>query len=257
MPDLDDAYDTYPRIEEQFLARLDESLDPRGPDYLFELVAGLGLPQGAKALDLGCGEGSATIELAQRFGFDVLGVDPVARNLEVAAASVPYAGRGRVRFAEGRAEAIPAEAASIDLIWSKEVLVLVDKLDEAFAECRRVLKPDGRMVCYQVLPAEHLEPDDPAGFTTTHATIEAAFARQGFVAEQTVDLKSEGGEWSEETNGTAGRRLIHAARLLRQPDRYIAEFGQQAYGIMLQDAFWHIHRMIGKTAARAYVLRAG
>jgi hypothetical protein len=53
------------------------------------------------------------------------------------------------------------------------------------------------------------------------------------------------------------RRLLHAARLLRQPDRYIAEFGQKAYDIMLADSFWHIYRMIGKLTARVYVLRAG
>jgi hypothetical protein len=141
------------------------------------------------------------------------------------------------------------------LIWCKEVLVLVDDLDGAFAECRRVLSLRGRMLAYQVLPAERLEPNDPADFITTHAAIESAFARQGFVAEQTIDLKSEGGEWSEETHGTAGRRLLHAARLLRQPQRYIDEFGQQAYDIMLADAFWHVYRMIGKTSARAYVLR--
>ena len=54
---LEQAYDAYPRIEEEFSAALDQSLDPRGPDLLYDLVARLGLAPGAVALDVGCGEG--------------------------------------------------------------------------------------------------------------------------------------------------------------------------------------------------------
>src|SRR5262249_34139472 len=49
---LEQFYDEYPRIEEAFLAALDESLNPRGPDLLYDLVAELGLPPGAVALDV-------------------------------------------------------------------------------------------------------------------------------------------------------------------------------------------------------------
>ena len=35
------AYDAYPRIEEEFSAVLDQSLEPRGPDLLYDLVARL------------------------------------------------------------------------------------------------------------------------------------------------------------------------------------------------------------------------
>ncbi len=259
MSDLDESYDWYPRIEQAFLARLDESLHPRGPDFLYEVVAGLGLRPGAKALDLGCGRGAAAIQLAERFVFDVIGVDPVPRNIELSMAAIPDGLRDQVRFELGRAEAIPVSDASIDLIWCKEVLVLVKALDKAFAECRRALKDGGRMLIYQVSPTERMEPREGAQFTTEHSghpAIEAALARAGFVAEETIDLTSEGGEWSEEASGAGTRRLLHAARLLRQPDRYIAEFGQEACDIMLGDCLWHIYRMIGKLTARVYVLRA-
>jgi hypothetical protein len=36
---LEQAYDAYPQIEEEFSAALDESLHPRGPDLPFDLVA--------------------------------------------------------------------------------------------------------------------------------------------------------------------------------------------------------------------------
>jgi len=46
-----------------------------------------------------------------------------------------------------------------------------------------------------------------------------------------------------------------AARLLRDPERYIARFGRPAYDVMLGDCFWHIYRMIGKLSSRIYVLQ--
>jgi hypothetical protein len=63
-------------------------------------------------------------------------------------------------------------------------------------------------------------------------------------------------EWAEERDGKAGRELLAAARLLRDPARYIERFGQAAYDIKLNDAFWFIYRMIGKLTQRIYVLRA-
>jgi hypothetical protein len=38
------VYDEFPRIEEASRAALDESLEPRGPELLYEIVEGLGLP---------------------------------------------------------------------------------------------------------------------------------------------------------------------------------------------------------------------
>jgi hypothetical protein len=38
---LEQADDAYPRIEAEFSAVLDQSLEPRGPDLLYDLVARL------------------------------------------------------------------------------------------------------------------------------------------------------------------------------------------------------------------------
>jgi hypothetical protein len=54
-PALLEDYDHYPRIEAEFQAYLDESLNPRGRELLYEIVGNLGLPQKADVLDLGCG----------------------------------------------------------------------------------------------------------------------------------------------------------------------------------------------------------
>ena len=56
--------------------------------------------------------------------------------------------------------------------------------------------------------------------------------------------------------GTPAGNLPHAARLIRDPARYITRFGQANYDIKLGDCLWHIYRMIGKLSSRVYLLSA-
>lgn len=266
---LEQFYDAFERIEDAFAAALDESLHPRGPEVLYDVVAGLGLPAGSTALDLGCGKGQHAVRLAGQFRFSVVGIDPVARHIEQcrerldeAAAREPEL-RALVRFEEGRAEALPLERASVDLVLCREMIYHIE-LVRALAECRRVLQPGGRMVVYQVFAGDRLEPREsawqwdqpdvlPTNVDPQH--VEAAFARAGLPIEERMVLGSEGGEYAQETTGEPARRLLHAARLLRQPERYIARFGKANYDIMLRDCFWHVYRMIGKLGTRIYVLK--
>ncbi len=81
---LDEFYDGCPQIEEEFQTELDDSLNPRGPDFPFQLVGDLPLAHAACALDVGCGEGQDTLRLAERFNFRATGVDPVERHIAVA-----------------------------------------------------------------------------------------------------------------------------------------------------------------------------
>jgi SAM-dependent methyltransferase len=267
VPSLNESYDEYPRIEADFQAALDESLHPRGPSLLYDIVSQLGLPPGAHVLDVGCGEGWHTIELAERFGFAIQGIDPVPRNVQLAherlreaSTRSPELGE-RVRFQLGSAEAMPIADARIDLIWCREVIYVIAGLDTMFAECRRVLRPGGRMLIYcNFVTNRHELPDwwyASLGIVAASAeasSVEAAFQRQGFRVEQSLALGSEFGEYAQESTGEPGRRLLHAARLLRDPERYIARFGRTNYDIMLSDCFWHIYRMIGKLSPRIYLL---
>lgn len=267
---LDEFSDGYPRIEAAFEDALDESLNPRGPELLHELVAKLHLPPEATVLDLGCGEGQHSIQLAKDFHFAVHGIDPVPRHIELANERLDKAAKRKpelgklVRFELGAAEAVPTRDASIDLIWCREVLYHIGSLDKAFAECRRVLRTGGHMLIYQNFRTDRLEPREAEWLWATMRVVpdnanpqhvEAAFAGAGFQIDQCIELTSEWGERAEEATGQAGRQLIHAARLLRAPERYIAQFGHTAYNIKLGDCLWHIYRMIGKLSSRAYLLK--
>src|SRR5262249_61510516 len=132
-------------VEGAFHEALEESLDPHGPDALFDLVARFGLPAGAAGVDVGCGRGEHTRALAERFGLDMLGVDPITRPT-----GIP--------FEPGSAERLPLSDESVDLVWCRDVLSHVSDLPRAFTEMRRVLRPRGRAMVYLMLAGEQLEP---------------------------------------------------------------------------------------------------
>lgn len=254
-------HDEYDLIEEELNDALAVSLSPRSHAVLFDVIAGLPLDVGATVVDVGCGEGSQSLELATRFGFDVLGIDPLEarmRNARTAAASTD----GRIRFERGTAEAIPMEDAHADLVLCRELLYVVDDLVTVLRECHRVLRPGGFVVVYQLFSTELLEPREAAWFwggeesarRNTPEFFESAAAEADLVIADMIDLGSETVEAAEEASGKAGSELLAAARLRRDPERYIARFGRAAYDIKLNDAFWFIYRMIGKLTQRVYVL---
>jgi SAM-dependent methyltransferase len=257
---LEQAYDVYPRIEEEFSAVLDESLHPQGPDQLFDLVAGMSLAPGAVAFDVGCGEGRYALALHERFGFHVTGIDPVARHIETARAA---AGQGGPVFISGTAEEIPAGPGTVDLVWCRDVLEHSPDLSRAYAEFRRVLRPGGRALVYQMFGTELLEPREAAWLFETMGVVpgnadpartEAAITAAGLDIDQSIAVGTEWGEWSQEHHGRGGQKLLHAARLRRDAARYIGRFGQAAYEIMLGDCLWHIYAQIGKLSRRIYLL---
>jgi SAM-dependent methyltransferase len=257
---LEQAYDAYPQIEEEFSAALDESLHPRGPGQLLDLVAGMGLAPGAATLDVGCGEGSHALALHQRFGFHVTGIDPVPRHIQAARAA---AGHDGPAFTHGTAEDIPAGPGTIDLLWCRDVLVHSPDLLRAYAEFRRVLRPGGRALVYQMFGTDLLEPREAARLFAAMGVVpanadpartEAAVSAAGLRIDRCIAVGTEWGEWAQEHHGQAGRKLLHAARLQRDPDRYIHRFGRAAYDMMLSDCLWHIYALIGKLSRRVYIL---
>jgi SAM-dependent methyltransferase len=265
--DRDFFYDTYPRIEAELAARLDESLAPRGPSVLLQVVRELGLPPDSLVVDVGCGEGGHAFRLATHFGTRVVGVDPVQRHLDLARAArrdQPPEISARVSFERGSATSLPLHDSSADLVWCRDVLVHVPDVAAAHAEFARVLRPGGFVVAHQKVATPLLAPEeadwlfDVKGVVPASAdphVLDDAIAASGLEVVDTLDLSSEWGEWSEEESGHASRALLHLARLLRDPDRYRDEFGAAAYDVKVGDCRWHVYTMAGKLAGRVDVLR--
>jgi len=260
-------YDTYPRVEEAFGARLDESLAPRDPSLMLQVVRELDLRPDSRVVDVGCGEGAHALRLATHFGLRVLGIDPVQRHLDLAR----EARRGafpdiasRVSFERGTATRLPVPDASLALVWCRDVMVHVEDPADAFDEFARALRPGGYVVSHQTVATDLLAPDEADWLfevmgvvpdSADPAVIDRAVAESGLEVVDTFDLSGEWGEWAQERDGQAGRALLHLARLLREPERYRTEFGSAAYDVMLGDCRWHVYRMMGKLAGRLDVLQ--
>jgi len=96
-----------------------------------------------RILDLGCGTGRFSQGLANRFDAEVVGVDPSRKMLAIARGK-PH--ELRVRYVEGRAEAIPLEAGSVDMIFTSMTFHHFTDRALVASECRRVLRPGGALL---------------------------------------------------------------------------------------------------------------
>lgn len=99
-------------------------------------------------LDLGCGTGELTRELARRVGPSgrVIGVDPAEARLELARRSAS-ADLDNLHFSRATGEDLSQiDDASIDLVYSNYALHWVLRPERLFAEIHRVLRPGGRFV---------------------------------------------------------------------------------------------------------------
>ena len=128
-----------------------------------------------------------------------------------------------------------------------------------------MLRPGGRALIYQMFATSLLEPGEAAFLLPVmgcspaamrRGDTEAAIGDAGLRIDRCVMLGAEWGEYAQEHAQHPGRHLLHAARLIRDPDRYITRFGKQNYDIKLGDCLWHIYRMIGKLSSRVYLLSA-
>jgi SAM-dependent methyltransferase len=180
----------------------------------------------------------------------------------LAAAEPEVAARIRVDY--GVAEQLPDPDASADLIWCRDVLEHVQDLEAAFGEFRRVLRPGGHTVIYQMTATDWLTPEEAARLWPVggiHASsvdprhFEAAITAAGLTIDQSIQLQGEWRERLEEDGaGLSSRQLLWVSRLLRNRPAYIERFGIDAYEVMLTDSLWGVYQMIGKLNPRLYVL---
>lgn len=119
-----DAYD-------RFMGRYSRELAPAFADFA-------GVAAGQRVLDVGCGSGVLTEELARRLGADhVAGADP-SPLLEACRERVPGA-----ELKQASAESLPWQDGSFDAALAQLVVHFMDDPAAGAAEMRRVTRPGG------------------------------------------------------------------------------------------------------------------
>ncbi|WP_251341769.1 class I SAM-dependent methyltransferase [Haloplanus halophilus] len=124
------------------------------------LAAALPETAGVRLLDVGCGRGGPAVHLADRFGFDVVGVDLVSYNVRRAADTA--AGRPDAAFVVGDATRLPVRSDALPACTAVDALVYVPEKAAVFAELARVLEPDGVAVCSDLVARSDLDDADRA-----------------------------------------------------------------------------------------------
>ena len=127
-----------------------DTIDGKGWRYEFlrksqaKLVEILGLKQGVRLLDVGCGTGWALRRASERVNDNGLfyGVDLSPKMIE--RARLNFEGRGNFRFVVANAESIPLDENFFDTIICTNSFHHYFNPDKALREFRRLLKPSGR-----------------------------------------------------------------------------------------------------------------
>jgi SAM-dependent methyltransferase len=118
------------------------------------LVDQLGIAEGQRVLDVGCGDGTTAVPAAKR-GAEVLGVD-IASNLVAAGnARAQDLGLRNIRFQEGDASGLQdLSDGSFDLVMSIFGAMFAPKPFDVAKEVVRVAKPGGRVVMGNWIPGD-------------------------------------------------------------------------------------------------------
>jgi ubiquinone/menaquinone biosynthesis C-methylase UbiE len=160
-------------------------------------IEALGVLQGDRILDVGCGPGTALTELAAAApAGHVAGIDPSPLMIKVAQRrNMPLVHSGRVSVTEASATALPFPDRSFDKALCVHVIYFWDDIGPALSEIARVLKPGGRMALL------FRSSDDPGSIQSfpasvyrfrTQLEVEAALTIAGF----TIDSQTMGGPQS-------------------------------------------------------------
>lgn len=151
------------------------------------LVQSLDLHPPLRALDLGCGDGTTAVPMAQ-LGAEVTGID-IARNLVAAGSQrAKDLGLSNLVFHEGDACALTGVAdQAFDLTLSVFGAMFAPKPFEVAKEMVRVTKPGGRIVMGNWIP------NDPTSFVSQVLKISSAFTPpppEGFISPMTWGVEA-------------------------------------------------------------------
>jgi SAM-dependent methyltransferase len=135
--------------------RLNEKLDRQIAPLGLEAIRSLAPRPGEHILDIGCGCGQTTMQLAERVGSGgaVTGLDISAPMLEVARRRPTPENAARSAFVQADAQTADLGAAVFDAAFSRFGVMFFEDPTAAFARVRGMLKPGGRLgfVCWRPL----------------------------------------------------------------------------------------------------------
>jgi SAM-dependent methyltransferase len=132
----------------------------------------------ATVLDLGAGSGIASLALLGAGAQRVLAVEPDPSDEVGRGAIARLDPDERIEIRDGFGEDIPADDASVDIVYARQVLHHATDLRRVLHECARVLRPGGLLLACR----EHVVegPDELAAFLAAHPVHRLAGGENAF-----------------------------------------------------------------------------
>lgn len=205
----------------------DGYLSPGGPDEVDRTLEGIDLA-GATVLDIGCGAGGISCDLAARFGAaNVIGIDVEGTVCDHARRRAERLGlTDRVEIRQVEPGPFPFPDASFDIVFSKDSIVHIPDKETLARDVFRVLRPGGWFVASDWLISHDGDPSpEMAAYIAAEALdfgmasparYRRALADAGFVD---VELRNRN-QWYR---GVAADELERLRSLDR--DRFVAAIG--------------------------------
>lgn len=136
-------------VERQFGAQanayLNSAVHAQGEEFA-QLRERLSATTGARVLDLGCGAGHVSFQVASLAG-EVVAYDLSQQMLDVVASAAAERSLDNIRTEQGIAESLPFEDGAFDFVFSRYSAHHWRDVGQALREVRRVLKPGG-VACF-------------------------------------------------------------------------------------------------------------
>jgi SAM-dependent methyltransferase len=131
---------------EKRLALVEEVYGPESR----RLLRTLGIPRGARVVDLGCGTGNTLCWFADQVGpeGEVTGVDLSGEQLSIAKANAGAARHRNIRFIEGSIYETGLPRASFDVVHCRLVLIHLAAPLDAVREMAALAKPGGLVIAF-------------------------------------------------------------------------------------------------------------
>jgi len=131
----DDLHDRWISASDHPIALLRAENDLRNPWITSHIE------EGASVLDIGCGAGLFTNDLAIQKACHITGID---QSLGALQAAEEFDKTKKVVYKQANAEALPFEHGSFDIVCAMDLLEHVENPAKVIAEASRVLKPGGK-----------------------------------------------------------------------------------------------------------------